>query len=91
MSEPIHAALVRIALPPLAYTLRMPKGTEIHGAFIDPHRPDVIYLRVTHASLPEYRVGDVLHEVELVIYERTCLQDNCPLKPAAAIRESKFR
>ena len=67
----VHAALVRVSLQMLPKILRMPAGSEVHGIDVDPHRPDLAYLRVTHPSLPKYRAGGNLTEVDLVMHEPT--------------------
>jgi hypothetical protein len=61
-----HMGVVPVSLELMAEFLKMPPGTVIESINVDPYRPDLVYLRVQHPSLPPVRKGQILPRVNLV-------------------------
>jgi hypothetical protein len=59
-------AVVPFALELLAEIPRLPTGTIIESVNCDPYRPDLVYLRVSHPSLPPTRLGDILPRMSVI-------------------------
>jgi hypothetical protein len=64
-----RVALVPVNLLLLARELRFPEGAVIESvSAADPHRPDLIYLRVSSPDFREVRPGEFLPERQLTMF-----------------------
>lgn len=64
----MNAAVIPLNMRLLERVLRLPSRAIIEAMSVDPRQPDVLLLRVTDATLPVVREGEVIPLVNLIMY-----------------------